>query len=171
MLLTGGAGQVAQALVAGADPRLFTFRALDIVPTPNVEDHVVASCTDADAVLAAAEGVDAIVHLTHAGGEHGDAPLETVDYAGAVAVFEAARQHGVARVGEAPPAALSIHFHPLTRCSAVFASRAGVVGGWQPTSPHPADTTRVAGTLSPSATVPTVRPLRSPHPPRHGLWT
>eukprot|EP01045_Picozoa_sp_COSAG04_P027990 COSAG04_NODE_4230_length_2221_cov_1.277097_1_plen_344_part_00 len=99
VLLTGGAGQVAQALVAGADPRLFTFRALDIVPTPNVEDHAVASCTDAEAVLAAAEGVDAIVHLTHAGGEHGDAPLETVDYAGAVAVFEAARQHGVARVG------------------------------------------------------------------------
>ena len=163
MLLTGGAGQVAQALVAGADPRLFTFRALDIVPTPNVPDHIVASCTDASAVLAAAEGVDAIVHLTHAGGEHGNAPLETVDYAGAVAVFEAARQHCVARVGEAPPAALSIHFHPLTRCSAVFASRAGVVGGWQPTSPHPADTTRVAGTLNPSATVPTVRPCPNPH--------
>ena len=32
----------------------------------------------------------------------------------------------------------------------MFASRAGVVGGWQPTSPHPAPPTPVAGTLSPA---------------------
>lgn len=66
-------------------------------PTPD-EELVTASVTDLDALTAACDGVDAIVHLGGLGGEDTwDRILET-NIHGTYAVYEAARRTGVPRV-------------------------------------------------------------------------
>eukprot|EP01052_Picozoa_sp_SAG31_P028457 SAG31_NODE_2749_length_5147_cov_1.972662_6_plen_194_part_00 len=141
VLVTGGAGKVAQTLIKRADPKLgLSFVTMDVVQAYNPGGLVIiGSVLDFDAVLTAAQGCDAIVHLTHgnAAGSYdkieaeGKTPLESVDFIGAYNVFEAAAKLKIKRV--------------------VYASRAGVVGGWAPDSPHSATTTRTIATR----TVPT----------------
>jgi uronate dehydrogenase len=103
ILITGGSGKVATSL----RPRLVapgrTLRLLDVVaPKPiagaGAEETVVASVDDLDALTAACDGVDAIVHL---GGESKEAPAEDVLRANAYGTYcllEAARRAGVGRV-------------------------------------------------------------------------
>jgi uronate dehydrogenase len=103
LLITGGAGKVAALL----RPRLAaagrTLRLLDIVePAPveggGAEEVVIASVDDQEALVAACEGVDAIVHL---GGQSKEAGAEDVlrrNAYGTYCLLEAARRSGVRRV-------------------------------------------------------------------------
>ena len=103
LLITGGAGKVAGLL----RPRLAaagrTLRLLDIVePAPveggGAEEVVIASVDDQEALVAACEGVDAIVHL---GGQSKEAGAEDVlrrNAYGTYCLLEAARRSGVRRV-------------------------------------------------------------------------
>ena len=134
VLVTGAAGQVAQVFIrahsdlADRPPgtsESLTFRALDLVATdiPGVDDCVVGDISDEATVVRAAEGCDAIVHLTHGGGN--GAPWEQalkVDYIGTYNVFEAAIRNKCRRV--------------------VYASRAGVMSGFSENSPYAMDETR-----------------------------
>lgn len=100
ILVTGAAGAVGSLV----RPRLARpgriLRLLDVVPLEpgEGEEAVQASVTDADAMRAACEGVDAVIHL---GGISGEAPWERildVNIHGTYTVFEAARRAGVPRV-------------------------------------------------------------------------
>jgi hypothetical protein len=76
------------------------LRLVDVAPlTPGAgEEALVASVTDLDAMTAAFQGADAVIHL---GGIPSEAPWERildVNINGTYAVFEAARRAGVGRV-------------------------------------------------------------------------
>jgi nucleoside-diphosphate-sugar epimerase len=103
ILITGAAGKVATSL----RPRLATpgrtLRLLDIVAPEKIggagaEEIVVATVDDQDAMVAACEGVDAIVHL---GGQSKEADAEEVlrlNAYGTYCLLEAARRTGVSKV-------------------------------------------------------------------------
>ena len=63
VLVTGSAGTVGRPLCEELGRRGHVVRALDVAPTPDVADAVVADVADAAAVQAAMRGVDAVVHL------------------------------------------------------------------------------------------------------------
>ena len=100
ILITGAAGQIGAML----RPRLAspdrTLRLLDIAPLtagPG-EETVQASVTDLDAMTAACQGADAVIHL---GGLAGEEPWERIldiNINGGYVAFEAARRAGVGRV-------------------------------------------------------------------------
>jgi uronate dehydrogenase len=100
VLITGAAGGVGTLL----RPRLAkpgrTLRLLDVaeLTAGPGEEVVTASVTDMDAMVAACQGVDAVIHL---GGQSTEAPWERildVNINGTYTVFEAARRAGVPRV-------------------------------------------------------------------------
>lgn len=101
ILITGAAGRLGTQLRRGLAPLARTLRLTDRVPItdlqPNEDGHVV-ELSDAAAVMALCEGVDAIVHF-------GGAPLETKwetilqsSIVGSYNIYEGARRHGVKRV-------------------------------------------------------------------------
>jgi uronate dehydrogenase len=101
VLLTGAAGRIGSHLRAPLREAVEELRLSDIAPleaqAPNESVHP-ADLADFDAVRAAAEGADAIVHL---GGVPTEAPFEELAPAnlhGTFHVFEAARLAGVERV-------------------------------------------------------------------------
>jgi len=103
LLITGGAGKVAGLL----RPRLAaagrTLRLLDIVePAPveggGAEEVVIASVDDQEALVAACEGVDAIVHLGGQSKENGAEDVLRRNAYGTYCLLEAARRSGVRRV-------------------------------------------------------------------------
>lgn len=109
ILITGAAGGIGTVLINALKDR-HTLRGLDIRAMDHVEDAVVGDVSDFDTVLAASQGMDAVVHL---GGLTGDAPWEVIhanNIVGTYNVFEAARQSGMQRI--------------------VFASRAGLVSSY-----------------------------------------
>lgn len=120
VLITGSAGQIGQHLITNLKDR-YEFRGLDVRPTPQIDDHVVANVTDWDAVNHASRGVDATIHLSNAGGEWEQAQQSMI---GTRHVFEAALENGVNRI--------------------VFASRGGV----HPSSHYPRSITRTADLLT-----------------------
>src|ERR1700760_2730837 len=98
--MTGAAGRIGAMLrprLAAADR---TLRLLDIAPLtarPG-EEAIQATITDLDAMTAACQGADAVIHL---GGFAGEEPWEAildVNIGGSYATFEAARRAGVPRV-------------------------------------------------------------------------
>ncbi|WP_188283532.1 NAD-dependent epimerase/dehydratase family protein [Streptomyces sp. CBMA29] len=103
ILVTGAAGRIGRAL----RPRMArpgrTLRLLDIAeiepPAPGEDVETVrASFTDPDAMDAACQGVDAVLHL---GGLAGEAPwerIQEINIDGTRRVLEAARRQGVPRV-------------------------------------------------------------------------
>jgi uronate dehydrogenase len=103
LLITGGAGKVATLLRPRLAAEGRTLRLLDIVaPAPvdgsGAEEVVHASLDDPAALLAACDGVDAIVHL---GGQSRESDAEDVlrrNAYGTYCLLEAARQTGVQRV-------------------------------------------------------------------------
>lgn len=103
VLLTGAAGRIGTALRPGLRERdgLRELRLSDLealTPEHPVETVAPADLRDADAVLRAADGVDAIVHL---GGIPGEADLATLagpNLHGVFHVLDAARRSGTRRV-------------------------------------------------------------------------
>jgi uronate dehydrogenase len=100
VLITGAAGGVGTIL----RPRLTrpdrTLRLLDITaiePGPG-EETITASVTDLNALTAACEGADAIIHLGGQATEASWQDILEVNINGTYAVFEAARRSGVSRV-------------------------------------------------------------------------
>ena len=120
VLITGSAGRIGQHLITHLGDK-HEFRGLDITPTPQIDDYVVASITDWDAVNHATKGMDATIHLSNCGGEWEQALQSMI---GTRHVFEAALANDVKRV--------------------VFASRGGV----HPSSVIPRSITRTADLLT-----------------------
>ena len=115
ILVTGAAGRVGRIVAAGLKQR-HQIRGFDREPMPALEDAVVGSVADLDALLLAARDMDAVIHLGSFGGEREWELMLETNYDGTYKVFEAARQNKVRRVA--------------------FASRAGLLGS------HPEDQTR-----------------------------
>jgi uronate dehydrogenase len=100
VLITGAAGVVGSMLRTRLAQPGRTLRLLDIAPIepgPG-EESITASVTDLDAVTAACQGADAVIHL---GGLATEASWEStleVNINGTYVVFESARLAGVPRV-------------------------------------------------------------------------
>jgi hypothetical protein len=100
ILITGAAGRVGSMLRSRLARPGRTLRLLDIAPLEagQGEEAVAASVTDLDAMTAACDGAEAIIHL---GGVSGEAPWERildVNIHGGYVAFEAARRAGIPRV-------------------------------------------------------------------------
>lgn len=100
ILITGAAGIIGTML----RPRLArpgrTLRLLDVAPLaagPG-EEAVRASVTDLDAMTAACQGADALIHLAGVPGEDSWERICDVNIGGGFVAFEAARRAGVRRV-------------------------------------------------------------------------
>ncbi|MCW2502548.1 MAG: NAD-dependent epimerase/dehydratase [Actinomycetia bacterium] len=101
VLITGAAGRIGTML----RPRLAregrTLRLLDREPigAPSAaEETVLGDVTDLPALIAAADGCDAIVHLGGIAGEDTWDAISAINIQGTYSVFEAARAAGVPRV-------------------------------------------------------------------------
>jgi uronate dehydrogenase len=100
VLITGAAGGVGSIL----RPRLAapgrTLRLLDITEIePGAgEESIIASVTDMEALTAACDGVDAIIHLGGLATESAWPDILDVNINGTYTVYEAARRAGVGRV-------------------------------------------------------------------------
>ena len=114
VLITGGAGRIGQSLRERLSPD-YALRLLDIADAdggPGVE-VVRADLTDREAVEAACDGVDAVIHLGGIPTEAAWEDLVRVNIDGSRTVLEAARATGVPRV----VLASSVHaagFYPRT---------------------------------------------------------
>ncbi len=115
ILITGAAGRLGSRLRTGLAPLARKLRLADRValgaPQPH-EEIATFELDDAQAVMAAAAGVDAIVHF---GGAPLEAPWETVlasNIRGSYNIYEAARKQGVRRVVYAS-SVHAIGYHPL----------------------------------------------------------
>jgi uronate dehydrogenase len=101
ILLTGAAGRIGSSLRAPLRAAAAELRLTDVVPlhaeAPN-ETVQHADLADFAAVRAAADGVDAVVHLGAVPGEASFDELAAANLTGCYNVFEAARVGGVKRV-------------------------------------------------------------------------
>jgi uronate dehydrogenase len=98
ILLTGAAGQIGCSLRQHLASQ-YNFRCLDKQPIPDAEDGVTADIVDFQAVLAATEEVEAVIHL--AANPSPQQPWEDVytsGIGGTYNVFEAAREAGVRKI-------------------------------------------------------------------------
>ena len=101
VLLTGAAGSIGSHLRAPLRERAAELRISDIAPLEaeaGNERVIVADLADEDAVAAAADGADAIVHLGGIPSNRGFGELLGPNLIGTRNVFEAARRGGVRRV-------------------------------------------------------------------------
>lgn len=103
ILITGAAGIVGTLMRTRLAAPDRTLRLLDIAPLPPAAEGervelITASVTDAAAMAAACEGVDAVIHLGGHSLERPWADILDVNINGTHVVLEAARQAGVKRV-------------------------------------------------------------------------
>src|SRR5262245_33009943 len=98
VLVTGSAGTVGRPLCAELARRGHAVRAVDLAPTPEVADAVVADVADAAAVDAATRGMDAVVHLAAQPHDRPFPELLGPNVVGLYNVMDAARAHAVKRV-------------------------------------------------------------------------
>ncbi len=101
VLLTGAAGRIGTVLRGGLPERGFVLRCLDVVPiveTRPGEEHVVADVADLAAMVDAAQGASAIVHMAGISGESTWPAISRANIEGTYATLEAARRAGVGRV-------------------------------------------------------------------------
>ena len=101
ILITGAAGRLGTQLRRGLAPLARKLRLTDAAPIADLqpnEECILCDLTDADALLQAAQGVQAIVHF---GGAPLERPWNTIlnaNIIGSYNVYEAARKQGVPRV-------------------------------------------------------------------------
>jgi uronate dehydrogenase len=101
VLLTGAAGRIGTWLRGGLPERGWAVRSLDIVPVPDErpgEEQVVADVTDLAAMIDAAQGASAVVHMAGISGESTWPAISHANIEGTYATLEAARRAGVQRV-------------------------------------------------------------------------
>lgn len=101
VLITGAAGRIGTVLRGGLPERGWAVRCVDVVPMPDErpgEEQLVADVTDLAAMVDAAEGVDAVVHLAGVVGESTWPAISSANIEGTYATLEAARRAGVQRV-------------------------------------------------------------------------
>ena len=99
VLVTGSAGAVGRQVCRELSSRGHRLRGLDRVPTPDLDDSIVADITDDDAVRGAVRGCDVVVHL--AAEPHDPefvSGLVGPNVVGLYNVMHAARQESVPRV-------------------------------------------------------------------------
>lgn len=98
VLLTGAAGGVGTLMRELLPPYGYRLRLFDQRPVDGEPDAITAELADTEALRAAADGVDAIVHLA---GISLEAPFEEIlraNIEGTYRLYEAARAAGVRRV-------------------------------------------------------------------------
>ena len=98
ILITGAAGAVGSTLVKGMGPR-HQLRGFDREEMPDLADSQVGDVANYEALLAAAEGMEAIIHLTGVDSEWEKALSS--NFIGTYNMLEAARIQGVRRVAYA----------------------------------------------------------------------
>jgi uronate dehydrogenase len=101
VLLTGAAGRIGTVLRGTLPERGWAVRSLDVAPIDDArpgEETVVADVTDLAAMVAAAEGASAVVHMGGVSGESTWAAVSHANIEGSYCVLEAARRAGVPRV-------------------------------------------------------------------------
>lgn len=112
VLLTGAAGRLGTALRGGLPALGWELRCLDRVAVPGEPEAVVAELDDEAALLDAARGADAVVHLAGHPGERDFPELVRNNILGSYHLYEAVRREGVPRV----VAASSNHAVGFARC-------------------------------------------------------
>ncbi|HEX6767606.1 MAG TPA: NAD(P)-dependent oxidoreductase, partial [Polyangiaceae bacterium] len=98
VLVTGSSGAIGRPACSELRARGHFVRAFDLAPTPEVDEALTGDVADREAVLRAAAGMEAVVHLAAV---PVDAPLATLvgpNILGVHHVLEAAREHAVRRV-------------------------------------------------------------------------
>jgi uronate dehydrogenase len=101
ILLTGAAGRLGSRLRKGLTPLARELRLADRSPLADLEPHEQSVAFDLDdekAALAAAEGVDAIVHFGGAALESRWEDIVASNIRGSYNIWEAARKQGVRRI-------------------------------------------------------------------------
>src|SRR5687767_15180907 len=101
VLLAGAAGRIGTVLRGGLPERGWAVRCLDVVPVPDErpgEEQLVADVTDLAAMVDAAHGASAVVHLTGISGESTWPAISHANIQGTYCALEAARRAGVPRV-------------------------------------------------------------------------
>ena len=101
VLITGAAGRIGTWLRGGLPERGWAVRCLDVVPVTDVrpgEEHLVADVTDLPAMVEAATGAAAVVHLAGVVGESTWPAISATNIEGTYCALEAARRAGVQRV-------------------------------------------------------------------------
>jgi uronate dehydrogenase len=100
VLITGAAGHIGTMLRSRLARPGRTLRLLDTAPltTAAGEEAIRASVTNLDAMTAACQGADAVIHLAGIPGEAPWREIRDVNIEGTYVVFEAARRAGVGRV-------------------------------------------------------------------------
>ncbi len=129
LLVTGLSGLIGGALHAHLGTQ-YPLRALNRRPVAGVECHL-ADLGDLDAIQPAFEGVDTVVHLAAAAGDH-QAPADLLrsNVIGTYNVFEASRRAGVARVIFASSGATISGWEREPPLSHIVAGRYDEVGSW-----------------------------------------
>ncbi|MGY2084893.1 NAD-dependent epimerase/dehydratase family protein [Blastococcus sp. SYSU DS0539] len=101
VLITGAAGLIGTVLRGGLPERGWALRSVDVVPVVEPrpgEEHLVADVTDLGAMVEAARGASAIVHLAGIATESTWAAISHANIEGTYCTLEAARLAGVPRV-------------------------------------------------------------------------
>ncbi|MBI1734930.1 MAG: NAD(P)-dependent oxidoreductase [Candidatus Rokubacteria bacterium] len=131
VLVTGMSGLIGGAFRKACEGT-YALRALNRRPVPGVECHL-ADLGDLDAILPAFTGIDTVVHLAAAAGDH-HAPADILrsNVTGTYHVFEAARRAGVKRVIFASSGATVSGWEREPPLSHVVAGRYDQVASWSP---------------------------------------
>ena len=101
VLMTGAAGHIGTVLRERLAGRYDLLRLSDIADMPPAgpgEEIVSSELADMDQVMAAMDGIDAVIHLGGVAGEDTWDKILQSNIAGTYNVFEAARQHGARRI-------------------------------------------------------------------------
>ncbi|MFF7993291.1 NAD-dependent epimerase/dehydratase family protein [Kitasatospora xanthocidica] len=98
VLITGAAGRIGACLRESLPGYGYRLRCFDRLPVPGEPGAVTAELRDAEALAAAMEGVDAVVHLAGIPGEAPFADILAANIDGTYRLYDAARAAGVRRI-------------------------------------------------------------------------